>query len=413
MNMKEYFDKVYDRRGTNCFKWDLNKKGFQREDIISMWVADMDLPTAPEVKEALKNRALHPLFGYTFRDDDYFEAYINWQKKRNAWDIEREWILNSTSVVISINLIIRALTDKNDKILILTPVYGQFSASVNDTGRKLVNSKMINDDGYYKMDFDDIEEKMKNGVKILVFCSPHNPVGRVWKEDELLHISELCLKYNVLMLSDEIHSDLIYSESKHIPVASISEEISQNTITCCAPGKTFNISGLSIGFIIIKNKEIRDKVHDFYSTHHLLAANVFGIVAAQAAYEKGEKWLNNVITYLQNNRDYLIEYIKNEIPLIKVVPCEGTYLAWLDMRKLKLKQSELICFLVFVAGLGFDNGMKFGDDGEGFMRLNFACSHKLLKTALENLKNAVNELEEVDFDLNKLVESHNEIKDCD
>jgi cystathionine beta-lyase len=225
-------------------------------------------------------------------------------------------------------------------------------------------------------------------------------------------MAELCLQYDVLLIADEIHSDLVYEGSKHIPIASLSKEISAITITCTAPGKTFNISGLSIGFIIIENKEIRDKIYNIFSSRHMLASNIFGIEACRTAYEKGEQWLAEALSYLQSNRDFLVDYINNEIPLLEVFQPEGTYLAWIDFRNLKLSQSDLIYFLVFVAGLGLDNGGKFGDDGLGFMRLNFACSRILLKKALDSLAASIIKLIDVDLDIKKLIDKSEVIEDC-
>ena len=407
------FDKIIDRKNTGCFKWDMNKEGFKREDIISMWVADMDLPVAPEITQSIIDRASHPVYGYTFRDDKFYEPYIAWQKQHNNWQIKRDWIINSCSVVISINMILQTMTPERGRVLIMTPVYGQFSATVNSANRILINSPMTNLDGLYIPDFADIEKHFKQGIDAFILCSPHNPVGRVWNKSELLKMAELCLQYDVLMIADEIHSDLVYEESHHIPLASLSDEISANTITCTAPGKTFNISGLSIGFIIIENKDIREKVLEKFSSQHLLAANIFGIEACRTAYEKGDRWLTEALIYLQDNRDFLVDYINNEIPFLEVFQPESTYLAWIDFRNLKLSQSDLICFLVFVAGLGLDNGKKFGEDGEGFMRLNFGCSRKLLKRALDNLATAVKKLVGVNLDIRKLIDESEVIEDCD
>jgi len=411
--MKRDFDKIYDRRNTNCFKWDLNKEIYNKEDVISMWVADMDLPTDPLIEQSIIERAKHPLYGYTFRDADYSQAFINWQKSHNNWIIKKDWLLNSTSVVVSLNLIIRTFSQPEDKIMIITPVYSQFFVAINDTGRQIVSSSMIEKGSEFVMDYTDIESKLAQGVKLLIFCSPHNPVGRVWRKDELEKLAQLCLKYNTIIVSDEIHSDLIYSESVHIPIASISPQVSANTITCISPGKTFNLSGLSISFIIIENEELREKIRNTFLSYHLMAANIFGITAAQTAYSMGTPWLQGLKQYLQENRDFIIDYITKNIPLIKLYKPQGTYLAWLDLRNLKLNQDDLQLFLVHAAGLGLDNGTKYGEEGEGFMRLNFACSRLLLEKALCQLKNAVNKLIEVDFKFEKLNIDNQKIDDCD
>lgn len=411
--MKTDFTKTYNRRGTKCFKWDKNKELFCREDIISMWVADMDLPTAPAVMESIKKRAEHPLLGYTFRDELYYQAYINWQKERNHWEIKREWILNSTSVVISLNLIIRTLTPPAANILIMPPVYSQFSQTLKDTGRNMVTSPLINNNGLFVPDFNDLELKLSAGVDLLILCSPHNPVGRVWDKEELKKIAKLCLNYNTLIISDEIHSDLVYDESTHLPLASLSEEISANTITCTSPGKTFNISGLSIGFIICENPDLREKIFSTFMNLHLLAANIFAIEACQAAYTNGKEWLQNLLEHLKGNRDFLTRFINEEIPQVKINTIQGTYLAWLDFRSLNLKQTELVAFLVFIAGLGLDNGTKYGSEGEGFMRLNFACSRSLLKEALQKLKDALHRFNNDNEEVRKIINNSEAINDCD
>lgn len=410
--MKTDFNKIYQRRGTSCFKWDKNKDFFGKDDIISLWVADMDLPTSPLIQKAIIDRAKHPLFGYTFRDDDYFAAFINWQKNQNNWDINRQWILNSTSVVVSINMIIRAFTQPQDDILILSPVYSQFAATIDSTQRNIISSPLLNNNERFEIDFVDLEKKLALGIKILVFCSPHNPVGRVWTYDELKKIGELCCQYNTMIISDEIHSDLIYPPHKHTPLASISKEISHLTITCLSPGKSFNLSGLSISFIVAENPRLRDKIKNIFMAYHLMAANIFGITACHTAFTQGLPWLQEVLIHLKNNRDYLYNFIK-EIPQIKMFLPEGTYLAWLDFRALKLNQKELQCFLINVAQLGLDNGTKFGLEGNGFMRFNFAIALPLLQKALQQLKSAIDKLVDAHLDLSKLITNFSDLQDCD
>ncbi|MCF7911817.1 MAG: PatB family C-S lyase [Candidatus Cloacimonetes bacterium] len=411
--MKRDYNKIYDRKKTDCFKWDLNKEIYGKDDIISMWVADMDLPADPIVEQSIIDRARHPIYGYTFRNDAYFQAFMDWQYTRNHWKINRNWLLNSTSVVVSINMIIRALTQPGDKILICTPVYSQFFVTITDTGRQIVTSSLINDNDEYKLDFADIESKLAAGVKLLVFCSPHNPVGRVWGKKELEELARLCIKYDTIIVSDEIHSDLVYSEVSHTPLASLSPTISANTITCMSPGKTFNISGLSIGFIIIENEELRELIRQKFLSYHLMAANIFGITACHTAYSSSAPWLDNTISYLQANRDFLCNYISENIPQIKLHKPQGTYLVWLDFSYFQLSQKQLQCFLVHLAALGLDNGTKYGEEGEGFMRLNFACSRQLLQKALDQLNEAVKKLMQVEGKLEKLIDNYKEIEDCD
>jgi cysteine-S-conjugate beta-lyase len=413
VSMPRDFAKVYNRKNTNCYKWDKNEEIYGKGDVISMWVADMDLPTAEVIEDSIIERAIHPLYGYTFRDDQYYEGFIAWQRKRNNWLIDRHWLIDSTSVVTSINMIIRTLTKPGDQILIFTPVYSQFHAVITETDRKIITSPLLNEDSYFKMDYADFENKLAAGIKLLIFCSPHNPVGRVWQREELEKLVSICQKYGTIIISDEIHSDLIYPPYNHVPLASISKKASDITITCMSPGKTFNVSGLCNSLIIIENKALRDSVCNTFSSHHLQAANIFGIQAFMAAYQAAEPWLKDVLSYLRSNRDHFASFIREKLPLIKTNIPEGTYLAWLDFRELGLSQNELQCFLVFAAGLGLDNGTKYGSEGAGFMRLNFACSREVLQEALSRLHEAIYKLIKADFVLSDIIENYKELKDCD
>jgi len=387
--MKYNFDRIIDRKNTNCFKWDYTKQIFDKEDVIPLWVADMDFAAPDAVVQKLIKRAEHGIFGYSFEPEEYYKVFIEWLEKRHNWKIKKEWIINATGIVPAINFAIQCFTEPGDNILVQTPVYFPFFESIKKNERKVVNSQLRLTGTRYEIDFEDLEKKLKNDVKIMLFCSPHNPVGRVWSQEELQKIGNLCLQNNVLLISDEIHADLILNNNKHIPISSLSAEIQDITISMYAPSKTFNVAGLSTCSIIIPNSGIRKKYKKFMDKLGLHLLNNFGIDAFIAAYKDGEEWLEQLLDYLWKNYEFVQKYLKTNIPQIKAIELEGTYLMWLDCRELKLKQKELIELFVNKAGLGLNNGTVFGAGGYGFMRLNIGCSIKLLEKALEQLKEAI------------------------
>ena len=387
--MKYNFDRIIDRKNTNCFKWDYTKQMFDKEDVIPLWVADMDFAAPDAVVQKLIKRAEHGIFGYSFEPEEYYKVFIEWLEKRHNWKIKKEWIINATGIVPAINFAIQCFTEPGDNILVQTPVYFPFFESIKKNERKVVNSQLRLTGTRYEIDFEDLEEKLKSDVKIMLFCSPHNPVGRVWSQEELQKVGELCLQNNVLLISDEIHADLILNNNKHIPISSLSAEIQDITISMYAPSKTFNVAGLFTSSIIIPNPEIRKEYKKFMEKLGLHLLNNFGIDAFIAAYKDGEEWLEQLLDYLWKNYEFVQKYLKTNIPQIKAIELEGTYLMWLDCRELKLKQKELIELFVNKAGLGLNNGTVFGAGGYGFMRLNIGCSIKLLEKALEQLKEAI------------------------
>ena len=387
--MKYDFDKIIDRKNTKCYKWDYNKEIFGKEDLLSMWVADMDFKAPTEVLEILKKRADHGIFGYTGLTDSFYDSIVYWMNERFNWKIEKDWIVATPGIVPAINFAIQTYTKKKDKILVQAPVYYPFFTSIENNNRELVVSelKLIND--HYEMDFADLEKKLSEDVKMMILCSPHNPVSRVWKLDELQRVSELCLKYNVLLISDEIHSDLIFSNNRHIPIPTISKDIANNTLTMFAPSKTFNVAGLTLSYLIIPNKKIRVKFQKTLLNLGLHGGNVFGIEALEASYRYGQKWLEELLIYIEDNYNFVQHYLQNNLPRIKAVKMEGTYLLWLDCRELGLSQKELVSFFINKVGLALNDGSKFGKGGEGFMRMNLGCPKELIKQALNQLESAV------------------------
>lgn len=383
------FDNVINRRGTNSIKWDCNETIFGKQDILPMWVADMDFVTPKPVIDALKKRVEHGAFGYTIRQDSFYYSIVNWIEKRHQWTIKKEWICYSPGVVTSLAVTILCFTEAYDKILVQSPVYTPFFDVIRHNNRELVNNKLQLINGRYEVDFEDLEKKLKSGVKMMILCSPHNPVGRVWTTTELRKIGNLCIENDVLLVSDEIHADLIYNGYKHTPIASLSQDFTDNIITCMAPSKTFNIPGLSTSYVLIKNKILREKFNKFINNMHLGMTNVFGITALEAAYGYGEKWLDNLLVYIEDNKNYLMKYIKENIPGIKVIKSEGTYLVWLDFNNLGMKPDEIHSFLINKAGVGLNKGTDFGSGGEGFERMNIGCPRSILTDGVEKIYTAI------------------------
>ncbi|MDA3814652.1 MAG: PatB family C-S lyase [Candidatus Cloacimonetes bacterium] len=384
------FDRIIDRKNTKCYKWDYNKEIFGKEDLLSMWVADTDFQAPQEVLEILRKRVDHGIFGYTGLTDSFYTSIINWMKNRFDWNIKKDWIVTTPGIVPAINFAVQTYTKKYDKILVQTPVYYPFFTSIENNDRELIISELKLLKDHYAMDFEDLETKFADNIKMMILCSPHNPVSRVWKLGELQQLSELCLKYNVLLLSDEIHSDLILNGNKHIPIPTISKKIANNSLTMFAPSKTFNVAGLSLSFVIIPNKNIRVKFQKTLLNLGLHGGNVFGIEALEASYRYGQKWLDELLIYIENNYTFVQQYLQNNIPKIKALPMEGTYLLWLDCRGMDLTQKELVKFFINKAGLALNDGTKFGKGGEGFMRMNLGCPRKLIMQALNQLEIAVN-----------------------
>ncbi len=383
------FDEIVPRENTDCVKYDIRKVFFGTEDVLPLWVADMDFRTPDFIIDALKKRLEHEILGYTFRGKDFNQSIANWMEKRHEWIIKEDWISYSPGVVPAVNMLVLALTQPGDKIIVQPPVYFPFFYAIEKNDREIVENPLKLENGRLNMDFDDLAIKAK-GAKMLIISHPHNPGGSVWTKEELTKMAEICLENNVIILSDEIHSDLIFPWHKHIPLASLNEEIAQQTITCNAPSKTFNLAGLATSFLIIPNKTYLDKYNTMLNDKlHVGMGNLFGPVAMQAAYENGEEWLKQLLDYVWKNVEYVAEFCEKHIPRIKVMKPESTYMIWLDCRELNLEGDELKEFFIKKAKLGFNDGLVFGTGGEGFMRMNVACPKATVEKAMKQLREAL------------------------
>jgi len=391
--VKYDFNEIIDRSKYHSVKWDELETIFGVKDVLPMWVADMELKSPKPVIEAIKNAAEHGVYGYTSRPDSYYQAIIDWIKKRHNWEVEKDWISYSPGVVPALSFIIKAFTQPGDKIIVQPPVYYPFFRVIEDNGCQIVNNPLKIKNNKYVMDLEDLEKKIDDSqVKILILCSPHNPVGRVWQIEELRKLGEICLKHNLIVVSDEIHADILFKGYRHTPFASISQEFAQNSITCTAPSKTFNLAGLQTSAIIIPNKEYNRIYNNMLNSLALNENNYFGLVALEAAYKYGEEWLNQLLSYLNENLEFLIKYFEEKIPKIKAIRPEGTYLIWLDCRQLGLKSKDLNSFMIKKAKVALDDGCWFGKEGEGYVRINIACPRSFLEEGLKRIETAVNGL---------------------
>lgn len=381
--MKCNFDEIIPRRGTNSYKWDTAKE----ENVLPMWVADMDFRTAPVIVEALRRRVEHGIFGYACVSDTYYEAVINWFDRRHAWQIEKEWIIYTTGVVPALSAIIKALTSPQDKVLVQTPVYNCFFSSIRNNGCEVVTNPLIYREGTYQIDFDDLEKKAVDpSVKLLLLCNPHNPVGRVWTKQELNRIGEICLRNDVWVIADEIHCELVYPGYKYIPFASISPEFLMRSVTCLSPSKAFNLAGLQIANIVCADADLRIKIDKAININEVCDVNPFGIEALIAAYNEGKEWLEELKHYLWENYNYLKAYFSENLPQFPVTMLEGTYLVWVDCSVLKRSSIEIVHTLLDKEKLQVNNGSLYGKDGEGFIRINIACPRQVLIDGLNRLK---------------------------
>ena len=383
------FDQVIDRKNTNSIKIDSIQDVFGRADLIPLWVADMDFLSPPEITEAMKRRVEHGVFGYVKPDEAYYTSIIKWLKNKHSWSVDKEDISFIPGVVKGIAFAIDEFTKAGDKVIIQPPVYPPFKGTTKGLNRVVINNQLIFENGQYRMDFDNLREIVKLGCKILILCNPHNPAGRVWTKEELSDLAEICFDNEILVISDEIHSDLALPGFKHTPFATVSDKAAQNCITLMAPSKTFNIAGIVSSFAVIENEEIRKRYFNYLNARQLGEGTIFGYIAAQYAYEYGEEWLSQAISYINKNVQFVDSYLKQNIPQIKAVIPEASFLIWLDCRDLDLSQPELESLFIEKAGLALNSGTFFGKEGKGFMRLNVGCPQSTLKKAMDNLKKAV------------------------
>lgn len=386
--MKYDFDRVVNRKGSDCLKWDYLKEFFGEDGLNALWVADMDFKTPDEILNPMIKRVEHGVFGYTARPAEFYRAIINWFRKRYHWEIEKDWIVTTPGVVPALNLAIQTFTDPGDGVIIQPPVYFPFKDSVELNERTLLSNQLVLADNTYSIDMDDLSEKAAR-ARLLLFCSPHNPVCRVWTEHELKRLGDICEKHDLLVFSDEIHADIIFSPCRHIPTALASRYLQRRTISAYATSKTFNLAGLQLSINIIPDEEIRNAFKQSIEQLHLNMANIFGIVGTQSAYENGEEWLNQLLDYLWKNYEAVNEFIASEIPGISVIKPQGTFLLWLNCRELNLTDDELASLFVRKAGLALSDGDMFGPGGSGFMRMNIACPKQNLIEALKSLKAAL------------------------
>lgn len=384
------FDEWIDRSNTHTVKYDLRKFFFGKEDILPMWVADMDLRTPDFITEAVKKRAQHEIYGYTIRPDSFQQSIMSWLKNRHGWAINKNWISYSPGAVPAVTLALLANTQPGDKIIVQPPVYFPFFGAVKDNGRQLVYNQLRYEDGRYKMDFKKLRASIDKRTRMLILCNPHNPVGRAWSTEELKELSSICIENDLLLISDDLHNDLILPGNKYNPVVKHFPEMAKRTITVMAPSKTFNLAGLTTSFVVMPDEMLKNRYDQMMENYHLYIGNLFGTEALIAAYTRGEDWLDQLLNYLQGNVDYINRYLTENIPQIKLVKPEATYLAWLDCSGLNMSDDELRHFLIHKAGLGLNHGPNFGPGGEQFQRLNFACPRKTLEIAMQRLFKALN-----------------------
>jgi cystathionine beta-lyase len=379
------FDEKINREGTESVKYDLRNNVFGKADVIPMWVADMDFRTPDFIREAVIERAKYDVYGYTFREDAYFEAIAAWIRRRHQWDVRKEWMTYTPGVVAAFNMAVLGLTKEGDEVIIQPPVYPPFFHAVESHGRKLVTNPLIDTDDGFIMDYELLEKQAKT-AKMLILSNPHNPVGRCWTRDELKRLGDICMRNNVLVFSDEIHCDLVLPGHKHVPFASVCEEFAQHSLTAHAASKTFNLAGMATSTIIVPNEELRKTYVNFVESTEIHLGNIFGKIATKTAMEKGEEWLQQLLVYIQGNIDYVVDYINKELPKIRVHRAEATYMLWLDFSAYNLDNKELNHKMIFEAGLGLNNGKEFGKQGEKCLRINLACPRSVVAEAMKRIK---------------------------
>ena len=387
--MKYNFDEIIERRGTNSYKWDLMKE----DEVIPMWVADMDFPTAPAIIEALQKRVAHGIFGYTRVPEAYYEAVCRWFDKRHGWHINREDIIYTSGVVPAVSAVIKALTLPGDQVIVQGPVYNCFFSSIRNNGCEMVSNSLIynKEELRYEIDFDDLKRKLKHErARLMLLCNPHNPGGRVWTRDELTRVAELCHKYGVRVVSDEIHCELTLYDNEYVPFGSLPDELSRGSITCCSPSKAFNTAGLQIANIVCRDAEVRNRIDRAININEVCDVNPFGVIALQAAYsDDGYEWLTQLRKYISANYDLLLERFARELPKCKVMRMEGTYLAWIDCSELHISSDEIEEMLMHENKVWVNAGSMYGAEGAAFIRINMACTSELLNEGITRIVNGL------------------------
>ena len=387
--MTNAFDRVISRAGTSSLKYDARNSVFGQSEVIPLWVADMDFAVPAAVQRALTERATHPIYGYTVYPDSFYDALIGWFNTRHSWPVQRDWILPCPGVVPSLHAAIMALTQPGEGVIVQPPVYAPFLSAAETTGRKTVLNPLKFADGQYRFDLEDFERCAATGARLLLLCSPHNPVGRVWQAHELRALLEICRHHDITVVSDEIHADLVYPGVRHTPLATLAQG-KVKIITAVAPSKTFNIPGLGLSALVVQGAGHRAAIMKAFDTLHVSASNPFSITAFEAAYREGAAWLDALLDYLAGTRDMVREFLQQQIPQIKLIEPEGTYLLWLDCRGMGMDDQQLKHFFVQEAGVGLSPGALFGTPGSGFMRMNIGAPRSVIKQALEQIANAAN-----------------------
>ncbi len=387
--MRYNFDEIIDRSNTGSLKWDFKERYFEEEEIFPMWVADMDFKSPQPVIDVLTEKAQFGIYGYTEETESYRDAVVGWIKQRHNWTIKKEWLHYSPGVVPALHWIVQRYAHPGDKIIIQSPVYYPFFEAIKNGGCQIVNNPLKLIDGKYYMDFEDFENKIDDRVKMIVLCSPHNPGGMVWNRETLCRLGDICINNDILVVSDEIHGDLVLSGSKHIPFAALSEDFAMNSITCYAPSKTFNLAGLQISNIIIPNPRLAKEYKIALGRNEMSRPNLFAVAAAEAAYSGGQQWLEQLISYIEGNHKLVEDYIAKNVPEIKAIQPQASYLAWIDCRNLGMDDQELQKFMEKKAGLALNSGAMFGQGGTGFVRMNLGCPRSVVEKALQQLDHAV------------------------
>jgi len=384
------FDEIIDRRNTGAIKLERCKALYGSDDVLPLWVADMDFRTPDFIFEAIRERCEHPILGYSMPPREFYPSLMNWVKDHHQWELKRAWIGFLPGIVPGLSFAVQSLTVPGDEVIVQPPVYYPFFHVVTNNNRVVINNPLKEIDGRYEMDFEDLESKITAKTKMFILCNPHNPGGRVWKAETLKQLADICAKHNIIVVSDEIHADMVLGNHKHIPFATVSDSAARISLTFMAPSKTFNMPGLISSSYIIPNEELRKQFVDFLEASELTGGNIFAYAATVAAYEKGEEWRTQMLDYVQGNIDYVVDFMKKNIPQIKPMIPEASFLIWLNCQELGMETDELFDFFAKKAGLGLNKGTTFGQGGEYHLRLNVACSRLILKKAMEQLSKAVN-----------------------